>query len=110
MEFLYTKLLARNIPNPSVNTIFPGDLVVCENPWESGKLLVRRVKNVSQVGASSDSTVVWVASETPNGGIDSRVFGPLPVSSILGRAIYYYNNDAVSRLTLRVIFRIMDLS
>lgn len=68
---------------------------MCEHPWETGKLLVRRVKSVSQIGNTSDNSVVWVASETLNGGIDSRVFGPISMSSILGRAIYYYNSDSV---------------
>lgn len=77
-----------------MQNVFPGDLVVCENPWDQGKLLVRRVKSIGQSGASN-TTLVWVASETLNGGIDSKVFGPIPVSSILGRAIYYYNNDSV---------------
>ena len=73
--------------------MFPGDLVVVENPWESGKLLVRRVKSISSSGPSPSQCVVWVASETVNGGIDSKVFGPIPVQSVLGRACYYYNND-----------------
>ena len=89
------QLLARNIPNPSAATIFPGDLVVCEHPWETGKLLVRRVRYVLQVGTTKKNSVVWVASETLHGGIDSRVFGPIPMSSILGRAIYYYNSASV---------------
>lgn len=75
--------------------MFPGDLVVVENPWESGKLLVRRVKSISSKGPSSDHCDVWVASETLNGGIDSKVFGPIPMQSVLGRACYYYNNDHV---------------
>ncbi|KAK8826166.1 hypothetical protein WA538_001312, partial [Blastocystis sp. DL] len=88
-----TRILARNIPNPSAKTVFPGDLVVVENPWEQGKLLVRRVKRIMQYGESSDSAVAWVSSETPNGGIDSKIFGPVPVQSILARACYFYNDQ-----------------
>ncbi|KAK8809130.1 peptidase-S24 family protein [Blastocystis sp. subtype 4] len=87
-----TRILARNIPRPSAETVFPGDLVVCLNPWEEGKLLVRRVKQITQIGDSIDAAVAWVSSETVNGGIDSKVFGPIPVQSILARACYFYND------------------
>ena len=69
--------------------------MVFQHPWDEKKLLVRRVKSFYQAGSTKDSQLVWVASETLNGGIDSRTFGPIPVSSILARAIYYYNNDYV---------------
>ena len=85
--------------------MFPGDLVVVENPWESDKLLVRRVKAISSSGPSPSQCVVWVASETVNGGIDSKVFGPIPVQSVLGRACYYYNNDKVRNSITVVISR-----
>ena len=68
---------------------------MCENPWEQGKLLVRRVKSITQVGATSDQAVAWVSSETVNGGVDSKAFGPIPVQSILARACYYYNDKYV---------------
>ena len=84
--------MARNIPRPSAETVFPGDLVVCLNPWEEGKLLVRRVKQITQIGDSIDAAVAW---ETVNGGIDSKVFGPIPVQSILARACYFYNDKQV---------------
>ena len=69
--------------------------MVFQHPWDEKKLLVRRVKSFYQAGSTKDSQLVWVASETLNGGLDSRTFGPIPVSSILARAIYYYNNDYV---------------
>ena len=65
------------------------------NPWEEGKLLVRRVKQITQIGDSIDAAVAWVSSETVNGGIDSKVFGPIPVQSILARACYFYNDKQV---------------
>lgn len=68
-------------------------MVVVENPWESNKLLVRRVKNISSSESSPDKCLVWVSSETIHGGIDSKVFGPIPMQSVLGRACYYFNND-----------------
>ena len=77
-----------------MQNVFPGDLVVCKNPWDQQKLLVRRIKNIGNYQQSND-VYVWLTSETMNGGIDSKVFGPVPVSSILGRAIYYYNTDTV---------------
>ena len=98
-EFLLIiQLLARNIVNPSPLTVFPGDLVVCENPWEKGKLLVRRVKQVTSDVTDVQKSVVWVSSETMNGGIDSKAFGYLPIESILGRACYYYNSTMVQLL------------
>ena len=69
--------------------------MVFQHPWDEKKLLVRRVKSFYQAGSTKDSQLVGGASETLNGGIDSRTFGPIPVSSILARAIYYYNNDYV---------------
>ena len=30
-----------------------------------------------------------------NGGIDSKMFGYIPIESILGRACYYYNDTIV---------------
>lgn len=72
--------------------------MICENPWEEGKLLVRRVKSITQVGATNDSAVAWVSSETVNGGIDSKAFGPIPVQSILARACYYYNDQEVGNV------------
>lgn len=92
------QLLARNIVNPSPLTVFPGDLVVCENPWEKGKLLVRRVKQITSDVTDVQKSVVWVSSETMNGGIDSKAFGYLPIESILGRACYYYNSTMVKLL------------
>ena len=73
--------------------MFPGDLVVVENPWEKDKLLVRRVTNISVSDSCPNKCSIWVASETLNGGIDSKVFGPIPMQSVLGRACYYFNND-----------------
>ena len=87
--------------------------MVVENPWEQGKLLVRRVKRIMQYGESSDSAVAWVSSETPNGGIDSKIFGPVPVQSILARACYFYNDqqvwmEGVFHRRIRVPFRTMS--
>lgn len=87
--------------------------MVMENPWEQGKLLVRRVKRIMQYGESSDSVVAWVSSETPNGGIDSKIFGPVPVQSILARACYFYNDQQVRvrrvfHRRIRVPFRTMS--
>ena len=57
--------------------------------------MVRRIKSITQVGATNDQAVAWVSSETVNGGIDSKAFGPIPVQSILARACYYYNDKYV---------------
>ena len=79
---------------------------MCENPWEKGKLLVRRVKQITSDEKDVQKSVVWVSSETMNGGIDSKAFGYLPIESILGRACYYYNSTLVGNLAA-VLYRIM---
>ena len=72
-----------------------GDLVVCENPLDKGNLLVRRVRRIAQDVSNPEKAVVWVSSEMLNGGIDSKMFGYIPIESILGRACYYYNDTIV---------------
>lgn len=99
------QLLARNIPNPSPHNIFLGDLVVCENPLDKGNLLVRRVRRIAQDVSNPEKAVVWVSSEMLNGGIDSKMFGYIPIESILGRACYYYNDTIV---LLVVFFELQD--
>ena len=85
------QVLARNIPNPSPSNVFPGDLVVVENPNERNKLLIRRVKCISSSN-SSENYCVYLTSENE---ADVENFGPIPMHSVLGRACYYYNNDQV---------------
>ena len=57
--------------------------MVFQHPWDEKKLLVRRVKSFYQAGSTKDSQLVWVASETLNGGIDSlmrRLTAPLRIT------------------------------
>ena len=78
--------------------MFPGDLVVVENPHERNKLLIRRVKCISSPN-SSENCCVYLTSENE---ADVENFGPIPMHSVLGRACYYYNNDQVGSGLLSV--------
>ena len=88
-------MLARDIQDPSPDTVFLGDLVVCENPWNRNRLLVRRVRRIISPEGEGQNPLVWVSSETMNGGVDSAVFGPISMDLIVGRAVYYFTNERV---------------
>lgn len=57
-----------------------GDVVAVEH---AGRVLVKRV-------AAIDGHSVVVHGDNAEGSTDSRTFGPVPRSSVLGRAMYRY--------------------
>ena len=59
-----------------------GDVVALRSPRD-GRTIVKRVSAIA--GAS-----VEVRGDNAAASTDSRAFGPVPVSSILGRAVYRY--------------------
>jgi nickel-type superoxide dismutase maturation protease len=63
----------------------PGDLVTVPDPRpeSGGRILVKRVGSV-------DGDTVALVGDNPHASTDSRSFGPVPVSSVLGRVVYRY--------------------
>lgn len=56
----------------------PGELVVVRDPQRPGHLLVKRVRSVGQASFA-------VGSDDPTSGRDSRHFGSLSASHLLGK-------------------------
>ncbi|MEM9875144.1 MAG: nickel-type superoxide dismutase maturation protease [Myxococcota bacterium] len=63
-----------------------GDVVVVRDPERSGKVLVKRVRSLGRA-------TVAVGSDDPAAGRDSRHFGSLPRSAILGRVVVVLSRD-----------------
>lgn len=100
------RLVLRTIPRPSPGTVAVGDVVALTNPLhpnDTNNVLVRRVAAVEGAQMVSDSSSdqpfilpsghCWVLADNtelgPHEVIDSRTFGALDMSKILGRVIYY---------------------
>ena len=62
----------------------PGDLVALRDPQDSARLLVKRV-------ASLESAGLVVHGDNPSSSRDSRTFGAVPRSLIVGRPVYRYH-------------------
>ena len=78
-----------------------GEIVVLADPDAPERWLVKRI---AAVGPATDPEVVpagavFVLSDAPGTGRDSRRFGPVPVDRLLGRAVRrYYPADRRSEL------------
>ena len=60
-----------------------GELVVATDPREPERLLVKRVSAV--IGDQ-----LTIAGDQPDRSTDSRHFGPIPLSAIVGRPVFRY--------------------
>lgn len=60
-----------------------GELVVAADPREPARLLVKRVAAVT-------ADAVTVVGDRPDASTDSRDFGAIPASAILGRPVFRY--------------------
>jgi len=56
-----------------------GEIVVAHHPYVRDKLLIKRVKEVDKGGGC------MLSSDNPSEGTDSRGFGALPLSQLVGR-------------------------
>ncbi len=75
--------------------IRPGQIVAVADPREPRRLLVKRVQAVS-----ADGSLVDVRGDNPSSSTDSRVFGPVARSTVVGRVLYRYAPRArVSRIS-----------
>jgi len=63
----------------------PGEVVAVRDPRHPGRVLVKRVSSVDRDGATLE-----VLGDAGQASTDSRTFGPVPMSSVLGRAVYRY--------------------
>jgi nickel-type superoxide dismutase maturation protease len=63
----------------------PGEVVAVRDPRHPGRVLVKRVSSVD-----SNAGTVEVLGDASQASTDSRTFGPVPMSSVLGRAVYRY--------------------
>ncbi|GAB2220743.1 hypothetical protein Droror1_Dr00008414 [Drosera rotundifolia] len=95
-------LLVRKIPMPDTTRVFVGDVVVLKDPEKPDDYMVRRLAAVEGYEMVStdekdepfilEEDQCWVLSDNenlkPKEAKDSRSFGPVLMSSIVGRAIY----------------------
>jgi nickel-type superoxide dismutase maturation protease len=65
--------------------IRPGDVVAVRAPANSNRLLVKRVGALNEPAGT-----VTVVGDNPLASTDSRNFGPVPRSAVVGRAVYRY--------------------
>ncbi|XP_058101615.1 mitochondrial ATP-independent inner membrane protease subunit 2-like [Magnolia sinica] len=95
-------LLVRKFPSVDPTHVFVGDVVVLKDPENSNKYLVRRLAAVEGYEMVSidvkdmpfvlEKDQCWVLSDNesikPKEARDSRTFGPVPMTDIIGRVIY----------------------
>lgn len=107
------KLVVRQIPRPTTRTVFVGDIVAFTSPLTPSKddeshVMVRRIaalegEELLSVGNASDKDAEEEVLEVPKGQlwvladneklkppqvIDSRTFGFIPISNVIGRVIF----------------------
>ena len=102
-------LLTHKLVEPSPTNVLKGDVVAFKHPLagvEPGALMVRRVVAAGGDVLESDTTpshqlapeTVWVTAENqelePPHVEDSRTFGPVQLSNIVGRCIYAIRSKA----------------
>ncbi|CAN1270462.1 Mitochondrial inner membrane protease subunit 1 [Linum perenne] len=95
-------LLVRKLPAADPTRVFVGDVVVLKDPSQEDGYLVRRLAAVEGYEMVSndekdepfvlDREECWVVADNEKlkakEANDSRKFGPVPMSNIVGRAIY----------------------
>ncbi|KAL1826016.1 hypothetical protein DCAR_0314220 [Daucus carota subsp. sativus] len=95
-------LLVRKLPTPNPTQVFVGDVVVMKDPEKSENHLVRRLAAVEGYEMVSkdekeepfvlEKDQCWVLADNenlkPKEAKDSRIFGPVPMTDIVGRVIY----------------------
>ncbi|XP_008810541.2 uncharacterized protein LOC103721924 isoform X2 [Phoenix dactylifera] len=95
-------LLVRKLPFPAPTQVFVGDVVLLKDPEKSDDYLVRRlaaIEGYEMVSADEkdmpfilEKDQCWVLSDNeslkPKEARDSRLFGPVPMTDIVGRVVY----------------------
>ena len=60
-----------------------GEIVLARDPREPERLILKRVAAVSD-------GVCTVLGDRPEESTDSRTFGPIPLTNVVGRAVFRY--------------------
>ncbi|XP_010935921.1 mitochondrial ATP-independent inner membrane protease subunit 2 isoform X2 [Elaeis guineensis] len=95
-------LLVRKLPFPAPTQVFVGDVVLLKDPEKPSDYLVRRlaaIEGYEMVSTDEKDTPFilekdqcWVLSDNeslkPKEARDSRLFGPVPMTDIVGRVVY----------------------
>ncbi|CAL5018717.1 unnamed protein product [Urochloa decumbens] len=95
-------LLVRKLANLSPTQVFAGDVVLLKDPEKSDDLIIRRLAALEGYEMVSndekdepfvlEKDQCWVLADNqalkPKEARDSRLFGPVPMTDILGRVIY----------------------
>ncbi|XP_030934859.1 uncharacterized protein LOC126698459 isoform X2 [Quercus robur] len=95
-------LLVRKLPAADPTRVFVGDVVVVKDPQKSDDYLVRRLAAIEGYEMVSkdekdepfilDKDECWVLADNenlkPKEAKDSRTFGPVPMTDIVGRVLY----------------------
>ncbi|KAJ6842495.1 uncharacterized protein M6B38_286655 [Iris pallida] len=95
-------VLVRKVPYPAPTHVFVGDVVMLQDPEKQEDFLVRRLAAIEGYEMVSkdekdepfilEKDQCWVVSDNesmkPKEARDSRLFGPVPMSNIVGRVIY----------------------
>lgn len=96
-------LLVRKLPAVDPTRVFVGDVVVLKDPQKSDDYLVRRLAAIEGYEMVSkdekdepfilEKDQCWVVADNENilpkqEAQDSRMFGPVPMTDIVGRVIY----------------------
>ncbi len=76
-------VLARPLGNPAWPSV--GDVVAVADPRDPDRTLVKRVAAVDRAAGTLE-----LRGDDPGASTDSRQFGPVPVASVVGRAVYRY--------------------
>ncbi|MGO8873278.1 MAG: S26 family signal peptidase [Acidimicrobiales bacterium] len=79
------RLVVVGVPWGSPPWPAPGDVVALRDPRDRGRILVKRV-----VAVDRSAGTIEVLGDAVHASTDSRTFGPVPRSSIVGRAVYRY--------------------
>jgi len=95
-------VLVRKLANLSPTQVFVGDVVLLKDPEKSDDLIIRRLAALEGYEMVSndekdepfvlEKDQCWVLADNlalkPKEARDSRLFGPVPMTDILGRVIY----------------------
>ncbi|KAL4190317.1 hypothetical protein AMTRI_Chr07g24110 [Amborella trichopoda] len=100
-------LLVRKLPYPEPTRVFVGDVVILKDPEKPDDYIVRRlaaVEGYEMVSKDDKDTPFvlekdqcWVLADNESLSAkeahDSRIFGPVPMTDIIGRVIYCLRNS-----------------
>jgi nickel-type superoxide dismutase maturation protease len=64
-------------------SVHPGDIVAASDPSRPGRAVLKRVVEAGPAG-------VFLLGDNAEHSTDSRQYGPVPITSVQGRAIYRY--------------------